>query len=170
MIKLVIILLFISNLALCQIETKYVIKNIADLTGEMYANAKENSTKTCRKNISGTKIILKFESKTPEIFKDDIIYNHINIHKELAKEEWIGYSGGLVKVGKYFITDYRYKDDLKIKISDCIYIQPFEIKGDLWAIWYDLYLRYKPEIDGNVDLYKCAIRNLYKYQFINQNL
>lgn len=167
--KYLLIFLFLSNSAFCQISTRYVIKNITDLTGEVYANAKEASTNTCRRNASGTKIILKFEGVTPAIFKNDIIYSHKEIHEELSKDEWAGYSGGLKIVGEFLITDYRYKDDLRIKINEWMYIAPSELKDDLWAIPHDLYLKYKEEIDKNIDLYKCVIRNVRKKEFINPN-
>lgn len=170
MIRLLIIFLFFSNLALCQIKTNYIIKNVSELNKEMYDNAKEISTNTCRKNVSGTKIILKCEGVIPDIFKDDTIYTYVEIHKELAKEEWVGYSEGAETIGNFFITDYRYKEDLTIKVSDWMYIQPIEIKERLWMIPYDLYIKYESLIDNKIDLYKCVIREVSKNEFINQNL
>ena len=168
--KLLIILSLLPLFVFPQIKTNYIIKGIVKLTGEMYANAKQISTNTCRKNASGTEIILKFEGATPVIFKDDTIYNHAEIHEELAKEEWAGYSGGLKVVDKFLIADYRYKDDMTIKINDWMYIAPVELRDGLWAIPYDLYLRYKGIIDNNIDLYRFVIRNVRKKEFIKPGL
>lgn len=165
-IKITCLFLFWSLFVFSQIKTSYVIKDITELTGEMYVNVKQISTNICRKNAAGTQIILKFEGATPIIFKNDTIYTHVEIHEELAKEEWVGYSGGLEIVGEFFITDYRYKDDMTIKINEWMYITPFELKDSLWAIPYNLYLKYKVTIDSNVNLYKFVIRNVQKNEFI----
>ena len=166
--KLLIIFIFLFNPAFCQIKTKYVIKSVTELSGEMYANATQVSTVTSRRNAAGTNVILKFEGKTPEVFKNDSIYDHPGILKELAKEEWRGYSGGLKIVGEYIITDSPYKDQISIRINDWMFIKPIPLKDGTWAVPYDLYLKYKETIDNKIDLFKFVIKDLRKKEFINQ--
>ncbi len=166
--KLLIIFLFTFNISFGQIPTKYVIKNITELTGEMYASAKQTSTKTSRRNIAGTEIILKFEGSVPDVFRYDSIYDHTGIHIELAKEEWRGYSGGLKIVGEYIITDSPYKDQISIGINDWMFIKPIPLKDGTWAVPYDLYLKYQTIIDSKIDLLKFVIKDLRKKEFINQ--
>ena len=166
---LIIYTLFVSQ-AFAQINTGYVIKDVANLTGEMYVNAKQVNTNTCRKSVSGSKIILKFEGNTPEVFKGDQVYGHNAILQILTTEEWTGYKGGIASVGKFFITDFDNRNDLNIKINDWMYISPVRIKDNLWAIPYDLYLKYKLAIDNNIDLYKCVIRKVKKSELIKSEL
>ena len=158
--------IFIFNSAFAQINTSYVIRNVADLTGEMYVNAKQINTNTCRKSVSGSKLVLKFEGSTPEVFKDDQIYGHNAILQLLTTQEWTGYTGGIASVGKFFITDFDNRNDLDMKISDWMYIKPVRIKDNLWAIPYDVYLKYKSQIDNNIDLSKYVIRNVKKNELI----
>lgn len=149
-----------------QIKTKYIIKNITALTGEMYANSKQVSTQTCRSNVANTKVILKYEGRTPSIFKNDTIYNHRQIIEEIAKVEWSGYSGGLKVVGKYLVTDNIYKGLFTIKINKWMHINPVSIKDDLWIIPYSLYLKYQTVIDTNISPDKYTIRNVRRREFI----
>ena len=158
--------IFIFNSAFAQINTSYVILNVADLTGEMYINAKQINTTTCRNSISGSKLVLKFEGNTPEVFKGDQIYGHSAILQILTTEEWVGYTGGIASIGKFFITDFDHRNDLNMKISDWMYIKPVRIKDNLWAIPYDVYVKYKTEVDNNIDLFKCVIRNVKKNELI----
>ena len=164
--KLLIIFIFLISQSFAQINTSYVIKNVADLTGEMYVNAKQINTNTCRKSASGSRIILKFEGNTPEVFKGDQIYGHSAILQILRTEEWAGYTGGIASVGKFFITDFDHRKYLTIQISDWMYINPVRIKDNLWAIPYDLYVKYKLTIDNNIDLYKCVIRNVKRNELL----
>ena len=166
--KLLIILLFTFNISFGQIRTKYVIKSITELSEEMYRHAKQFSTNTSRKNITGTEVILKFEGNVPIVFKNDSIYDHSGIRKELAKEEWRGYSGGLKIVGEYIITDSPYKDQISIGINDWMFIKPIPLKDGMWAVPYDLYLKYQTIIDSKIDLLKFIIKDLRKKEFINQ--
>lgn len=168
--RLILAFLFIYNVAFCQINTSYVIKNVADLTGEMYVNAKQINTNTCRKSASGSKLVLKFEGNTPEVFKGNQIYGHNAILQILGTEEWAGYTGGIASVGKFFITDFDNRNDLDMKVSDWMYIKPVRIKDNLWAIPYDVYVKYKTEVDNNIDLYKCVIRNVKKNELIEYEL
>lgn len=168
--RIIAILLLLANTAFCQIETSYVIKPIASLNSAMYAKSKQANTETCRRNISGTKLILKFEGDTPEIFKGDQIYGHSAIIQILSTDEWSGYSGGIASVGKFFITDYNHRQDLQIKINEWMYIRPVKIKDNLWAIPYDVYVKYKSEVDNNIDLYKCVIRRVKKNELIESEL
>lgn len=163
------IFIFLFNQAFCQIKTNYIIKDVDSLTGEMYVSAKQISTKTCRKNVANTKVILKFEGEIPDIFKNDIIYNHQLIMQEIAKDEWSGYSGGLKVVGSFLVTDYLYKNLLKIKINDWMYINPIEIKDGLWIVPYVLYSKYQQKIDANISSDKYVIRNVRKREFIDLN-
>ena len=164
--RLIAILILLANTAFSQVQTSYVVKPIASLNGVMYANAKQINTRTCRKNASGTKVILKFEGDTPEIFKGGQIYGHDAILQILATDEWIGYKGGIASVGKFFITDYAHRKDLTIQINDWMYISPVRIKDNLWAIPYDVYVKYKTEVDNNIDLYKCVIRKVKRNELI----
>ena len=149
-----------------QIETKYVIKNITALTGEMYVNSKQVSTQTCRSNVANTKVILKFEGRAPAIFRDDTIYSHRQIIEEIAKVEWSGYSGGLKVVGKYLVTDNIYKGLFVIKINEWMHVKPVRIKDDLWIIPYSLYLKYQTIININISPDKYTIRNVRRREFI----
>lgn len=167
--KILFVIVFSCSTALAQINTKYVIKNITELTGDMYANAKQKSISTSRKTVGMLEVILKFEGDVPEVFKNDSIYDHKGIHVELAKEEWSGYSGGLKVVEKYIVTDSPYKDQIRIKINDWMTIAPIPLKDGMWAVPYDLYLKYQTVIDSKIDLYKFVIKNLRKKEFINQN-
>ena len=72
-----------------QIQTKYIIKNTADITTGMFDMATQISAENCRKSIDGTKIILKFEGETPAVFSSDSIYTHAQILQELKKSEWL---------------------------------------------------------------------------------
>ena len=164
--RLIAILILLANTAFSQVQTSYVVKPIASLNGVMYANAKQINTNTCRKSISGSKIILKFDGNTPEVFKDDQIYGHEAILQILATDEWIGYKGGIASVGEFFITDYAHRNDLTMKVSDWMYVKPVRIKDNLWAIPYDVYVKYKTEVDNNIDLFKCVIRNVKKNELI----
>lgn len=168
--RLLIIFIFLTSQAFAQINTSYVIKDVADLTGEMYGNSKQINTNTCRKNISGEKAVLKFEGTTPEVFNGDQIYGHDAILQILATDEWAGYSGGIASVGKFFITDYETRKDLTIQINEWMYIKPVRIKNNLWAIPYGVYLKYKTEIDNNIDLYKCVIRKVKRNELIKSEL
>ena len=149
-----------------QIKTKYVIKNITALTGEMYANSKQVSTETCRSNVANTKVILKFEARTPAIFRNDTIYNHKQIIEEIAKVEWSGYSGGLKVVGKYLVTDNNNRGLFVIKINEWMHVKPVSIKDDLWIIPYSLYLKYQTIININISPDKYTIRNVRRREFI----
>ena len=164
--KLLIIYILFASQAFDQINTSYVIRNVADLTGEMYVNAKQINTNTCRKSVSGSKLVLKFEGNTSEVFKGDQIYGHNAILQILTTEEWVGYTGGIASIGKFFITDYDHRNDLDMKVSDWMYIKSVRIKGNLWTIPYDVYLKYKTEVDNNIDLFKCVIRNVKKNELI----
>lgn len=168
MMKILLIFLFLFNTAYCQVKTKYVIKNITELSGEMYASATQASTKSSRRNVAGTEIILKFEGGVPDVFRYDSIYDHASIHIELNKEAWKGYSGGLKIVEKYIITNSPYKDQISIKINDWMFIEPIPLKDDMWGVPYDLYLKYQKTIDNKIDLFKFIIKNLRKKEFINQ--
>lgn len=168
--RLILAFLFIYNVAFCQINTRYVIKNVTDLTGQMYDSARQLNTEHCRKSIDGSKVILKFEGETPEVFEGNLIYNHDAILQVLSTDEWKGYSGGIESVGKFFITDYDHREDLQIKINDWMYISPVRIKDNLWAIPYDLYVKYKNEIDSSIDLYNCVIRKVKKNELIESEL
>ena len=168
--RFAIIFILVVSQAFAQSNTSYIIKTVADLTGEMYVNSKQINTNTCRKSVSGSKIILKFDGNTPEVFKDDQIYGHEAILQILATDEWIGYKGGIASVGEFFITDYAHRNDLTMKVSDWMYVKPVRIKDNLWAIPYDVYLKYKSQIDNNIDLYKCVIRKVKKSELIKSEL
>ena len=71
---------------------------------------------------------------------------------------------------KYFITSLLYKDDLNIKISEYEILDPVEIKGNLYMIPYSAYLKYKTEVDNNIDLYKCVIRKVMRNELIKPEL
>ena len=72
------------------IKTKYIIKNIDDITDEMFLESKQKILNNCRKNNNRTKCLLKWEQdNTPSVFSEETIYNHSEIISELSKEEWI---------------------------------------------------------------------------------
>ena len=165
MIRLLFIFIFLCNTATAQYYN-YVVVNIVDISKEVFDKSNESHTNTCRKSVSGDKVILEFKGDIPDVFKDNTIYDHAGIKEVLRGQEWSGYKGDKdISTGKYFVTDYRYKDQLIIKINEWITIRPIEIKGNLWIIPYDLYVKYKSIIDNNIDLYKCVIRDVNESEF-----
>ncbi len=67
---------------------------------------------------------------------------------------------------EYFITDWRYKDQLKIRINRRQEIEPIEIKDRLYIIPYRVYLENKELVESKIDLYKCIIRNVKRNELL----
>ena len=71
---------------------KWVIITLASYTTEqlenLCANAIQTSVSTLRKTLDGTKVILKWDGNTPEVFDGMETLNHSEIRIELAKNTW----------------------------------------------------------------------------------
>lgn len=161
-LRILVILLFCSSV-FGQVPTKYIIKNVEDVTEAMLLAVKQKTTKDCTPNKAGTKIILKWDGFTSSIFKDEKIYNYITIHEEIKKPEWSGYteSGSL---GKYFVTNEYYS----VKINDCVYVFPTKVKrviiGFRYIIPEALYNKYKEHIEVSGSIKTIDKNSIIKLQ------
>ena len=69
-------------------ERKYFILNTYEVTQGIIDVCLQTSLDTLRKTKDGSKSILKFEGNTPEILKNETLYNYEEIKEELKKDEW----------------------------------------------------------------------------------
>jgi hypothetical protein len=68
----------------------WVILNIDDITEEMIKVSIQSGRETLRKNLDGTKAILKWNGNTPNCFNGMTVYNHSEILEILRGEDWNG--------------------------------------------------------------------------------
>ena len=72
---------------------KWVIITLSDYNNEELNNLVQNSTnysmQSVKKNLNGTKAVLKWDGDTPTCFNGMTTYTHSQILIELAKSEWI---------------------------------------------------------------------------------
>ena len=72
---------------------KWVIITLSDYNNEELNNLVQNSTnysiESVKKNLNGTKAVLKWDGDTPTCFNGMTTYTHSQILIELAKSEWI---------------------------------------------------------------------------------
>ena len=71
---------------------KWVIITLSDYNNEELNNLVQNSTnysiQSVKKNLNGTKAVLKWDGDTPTCFSGMTTYTHSQILTELAKSEW----------------------------------------------------------------------------------
>ena len=72
---------------------KWVIITLSDYNNEELNNLVQNSTnysiQSVKKNLNGTKAVLKWDGDTPTCFNGMTTYSHSQILIELAKSVWI---------------------------------------------------------------------------------
>ena len=71
---------------------KWVIITLSDYNNEELNNLVQNSTnysiQSVKKNLNGTKAVLKWDGDTPSCFNGMTTYTHSQILAELANSEW----------------------------------------------------------------------------------
>ena len=68
--------------------------------------------------------------------------------------------------GKFFLTNWLYKNKLKITISRWQEIYPIKIKGLLYMIPYEVYMENKALVKSRINLNRCVIRKVRKDELI----